>query len=317
MSQIAVITQAYNAEKTIGRTVESVLAQTHTNFKYYLLDSASTDKTRNVINEYAKQDARIIPLHNDFNQLSAYMDKIPMMIDQSDEDGLFIMIDADDTYCPDAFEKLLKFKTEHNLDVAMAQYKAVSEETGLVTWDGRLKADVIHDRDNYAWYFPAYYSRIRTVWNKMISFDILKKCDFTVAKSLVYGADTAFVLEVLKHTRNFGMMADSLYNYYVSTGSISHKFMESRMMDGSNMFAIAHDFLATFSDVTQHNRNYLLHVYWNMIKASIQLMNEAEVDAEAKLTHLKTIINDPLTKEAFLLTDIPDIEKFNLIETLF
>ena len=67
MSKIIIYTPAYNAEKTLRRAVDSILNQTHKEFIYYLLDNASTDGTYEIIKEYAKNDKRIIPLHNEIN----------------------------------------------------------------------------------------------------------------------------------------------------------------------------------------------------------------------------------------------------------
>ena len=51
-------TYAYNAEKTIKRTIQSVLAQTHEDFLYYVVDNGSTDHTGEVIQTMAQQDQR-------------------------------------------------------------------------------------------------------------------------------------------------------------------------------------------------------------------------------------------------------------------
>ena len=54
---ISVIIPAYNAEKTIQETVESVLNQTFTNFELIIINSDSTDKTLSIISQI--KDERI------------------------------------------------------------------------------------------------------------------------------------------------------------------------------------------------------------------------------------------------------------------
>ena len=53
--KITIITVARNAEKTIERTILSVLSQTYQNIEYIVWDGASTDKTLKILNKYKKK----------------------------------------------------------------------------------------------------------------------------------------------------------------------------------------------------------------------------------------------------------------------
>jgi len=61
---VSVITPAYNAELYIGESIESILKQTLTNFEYIIVDDHSTDNTWDIIQKYARDDSRIIPVKN-------------------------------------------------------------------------------------------------------------------------------------------------------------------------------------------------------------------------------------------------------------
>jgi glycosyltransferase involved in cell wall biosynthesis len=50
--KISLITVAYNAEKTIERSIISVLGQKFNNVQYILIDGGSTDDTKNIIERY-------------------------------------------------------------------------------------------------------------------------------------------------------------------------------------------------------------------------------------------------------------------------
>lgn len=52
MCRFSVITIAYNSEKTIERTLKSVLAQTYKDYEYLVIDGKSTDGTLGVIKNY-------------------------------------------------------------------------------------------------------------------------------------------------------------------------------------------------------------------------------------------------------------------------
>ena len=56
---VSVVTPVYNAEAYLAACIESVLAQTYTNWEYILVDNRSTDASRSIAESYARQDARI------------------------------------------------------------------------------------------------------------------------------------------------------------------------------------------------------------------------------------------------------------------
>lgn len=49
---VSIITVCYNSEKTIERTIRSVLNQTYSNFEYIIVDGKSTDGTMDIVNMY-------------------------------------------------------------------------------------------------------------------------------------------------------------------------------------------------------------------------------------------------------------------------
>ena len=59
MKLISIITPAYNAEKFIGSTIESVLSQTYQNWEMLIVDDCSFDNTVKVVEEYCNMDSRI------------------------------------------------------------------------------------------------------------------------------------------------------------------------------------------------------------------------------------------------------------------
>ena len=52
---ISVITPTYNCVKFIGRTIESVQAQTYKNWEMVIVDDRSKDNTKEIVEEYMKK----------------------------------------------------------------------------------------------------------------------------------------------------------------------------------------------------------------------------------------------------------------------
>ena len=65
--KVSVIMPAYNCEKFIDETIESLLNQTYTNWELIAVDDCSTDKTGEILKKYAEKDNRIKYVKNDDN----------------------------------------------------------------------------------------------------------------------------------------------------------------------------------------------------------------------------------------------------------
>jgi len=58
--KVSIITVCFNAEKTILRTVKSVLDQVYTNIEYIIIDGASTDNTLTILNNYSNNEFKLV-----------------------------------------------------------------------------------------------------------------------------------------------------------------------------------------------------------------------------------------------------------------
>ena len=54
----SIITATYNSEKTLERTIKSVLNQSYSNFEYIIIDGNSSDKTLYIIKKYEDEFAK-------------------------------------------------------------------------------------------------------------------------------------------------------------------------------------------------------------------------------------------------------------------
>ncbi len=116
---VTIITVVYNGEKTIARTIESVLAQTYNNIEYIIVDGASIDKTLDIIKRYEGlfgDSKRLTIISEHDNGMYEALNKGVRMAH-----GVLIgNINADDWYEPNAVEEMVKLFRVKEYDIAWA-----------------------------------------------------------------------------------------------------------------------------------------------------------------------------------------------------
>lgn len=90
--EISVIVPVYNVEKYLCSCIDSILAQTFTDFELLLIDDGSKDKSGEICDEYAKRDCRVKVFHKENGGVSSARN---LGIDESKGEYLFF-IDSDD-----------------------------------------------------------------------------------------------------------------------------------------------------------------------------------------------------------------------------
>ncbi|MBR2990348.1 MAG: glycosyltransferase, partial [Solobacterium sp.] len=71
MPEVSVIAAVYNTEAYLSKCIESLLAQTYTDFELILVNDGSTDKSPEICHRYAAEDERITVIDQVNGGLSA------------------------------------------------------------------------------------------------------------------------------------------------------------------------------------------------------------------------------------------------------
>jgi len=127
---ISIVTPSYNAEKLIGRTIESVQVQSYQNWELIVVDDCSKDNTREVVRSYAAQDSRIrlVSLEKNNGAPAA-----PRNIGIREAKGEWVaLLDADDIWHPRKLELQLKAMQQAGVDFSCTQMRDFTDETSLV-----------------------------------------------------------------------------------------------------------------------------------------------------------------------------------------
>ena len=129
---ISVCMPVYNAQRFVGKAVESILNQTLGNFEFLILDDGSADGSLEILRDYARRDSRIC-LRNRGNK--GLVTSLNEMIDIAR--GEFIArMDGDDIAMPDRFQRQVDFLRTHPECVLLGSRVRLIDEDGdpLCEW---------------------------------------------------------------------------------------------------------------------------------------------------------------------------------------
>lgn len=116
---VTILTVSFNSERTIGRTIESVLNQTYGNIEYIIVDGTSKDKTVDIAESYRelfeKKEGRSLKIVSESDK--GMYDALNKGAKLAHGD-LIGQINSDDWYELDAVETMVRFYEKEHYDVA-------------------------------------------------------------------------------------------------------------------------------------------------------------------------------------------------------
>lgn len=105
--KISLVTVCRNSAATIAKTIESILAQKDTGVEYIVIDGASTDSTKDIINAYS-ENIDIYLSEPDAGIAEAFNKGIALATGE-----IIGLINSDDALASGAVEKVRRFFTNH------------------------------------------------------------------------------------------------------------------------------------------------------------------------------------------------------------
>lgn len=122
---VSVILPAYNTEKYLRETIDSILRQTFTNFECIIINDGSTDTSQKIIDHYAKIDSRIIPIKQQNMGLVATLNKGVELAK-----GTYIArVDGDDPSFSTRLEKQVEIlQKDESVVLVGGGYEMINEE---------------------------------------------------------------------------------------------------------------------------------------------------------------------------------------------
>jgi teichuronic acid biosynthesis glycosyltransferase TuaG len=119
---VSIITPAYNCEKYISESIDSVISQTYDNWEMIIVNDKSSDKTREIVESYTKLDFRVKLINLEENSGAAVARNTAL----DSANGRYIaFLDSDDRWKSSKLEKQLDFMKTNGYGFTFTGYEYI------------------------------------------------------------------------------------------------------------------------------------------------------------------------------------------------
>lgn len=250
---VSVIITAYNVEKFIGKTIDSVIGQSFKELECVVVEDCSHDNTLAFIEEKAKGDKRIKILKNEKNIGAGASRRRGIEASCGD---YILLLDGDDWIEEDFVEALYNTAVKNDAEIASGGIKVIHEDG---SWEATSYGNCVTtgiDKVNKFW-----GEKIVFMNNKLISRRLHELVPYCSRRFI---EDTPTIIKQLYFANKVAYTDNIGYNYRMQNESLTHKASPFKYV----LFrALCVEELTTFFE--KHNKEYLKTIPLGLSYASL------------------------------------------------
>lgn len=216
--QISIIIPAYNAEKTIARSLQSVADQEGCTLEAIVVDDGSKDRTEAIAREYSERYSCIHYVKQENAGVSSARNKGISLA----RGTYLLFLDSDDELGTNMCCRMLQYARQFPADMVVCGFYTVcnGEVKQQCTASSNLCGKLMGIQDAFE---PLFWGLLlNQPWNKLFRRDKIRR-HFNINKR--NGEDLEFVLEFMRNGRSLVVMEDCLYlNHIDEENSLSRNY---------------------------------------------------------------------------------------------
>ncbi len=218
MPRITVIIPIYNAESILRRCLDSILAQTFTDFECLLIDDGSKDRSGEICDEYARKDSRVKVFHKENGGVSSARN-----VGLDNARGEWVtFVDSDDWTGERLLSNLISH-TNNNPNVEL-----VISFSEYIFNNGHREENYnarMVDKANFQILFSEYDMSWHTgPWAKLYCKQVIDSKNLRFSENMNIGEDAVFFYSYLSQIDGLYVSSDTDYKYNVDTeGSLTKR----------------------------------------------------------------------------------------------
>lgn len=257
MIKYSIVVPVYNAENTIERCVESIIANNVDDIEIILVDDCSKDNSLLKCKSLAQKYGCVEVIHNETNKGVSYTRNMGIYAAKG---KYTLFVDSDDWIDPSYCGTFDKFISEYPDSFMICGYVNHDEKqngrTDIVIWDNIGDYKITDIKTELETIYNS--NLLQQLWNKLFITEIIQQNKLKFDESISVGEDFRFILEYIRVSKinNLVLINKPLYHYM-------------RDQDGSLMFKIG------LESVEEPIKN---------LKSLYRLIGYSEKEIEEKIT---------------------------------
>lgn len=216
--KISIIVPVYKVEKYLRRCLDSIVAQTFTDWECILIDDGSPDNSGKICDEYAEKNARFRVIHQENAGVSAARNA-GLDVAKGEWIGF---VDSDDWICETYLNILYKNAIENNADMVIA---------GCIRTDGKKEFGKYVPVNGWLNIPKDFAMNMQSPWGKLFKREICEENKFRFPINISVQEDLYFNFLFLITTKKIYGIADTPYYYFGHDESTLSHFTKQKIQD--------------------------------------------------------------------------------------
>lgn len=236
---VSIIIPAYNAERFIADTLDSLIGQTYHNLEIVVVNDGSSDSTFDILTDYASKDNRVKVI----NQTNSGQSAARNAGLRSSHGDLVTYVDSDDWLSADAIEKIV---VAFNDDTDIVMYDYVREyptssnvRNILSSNQSGFTPEVLNEYVLSHLFGPPATEHIspdrleifNPLWNKTYRKNVIKGISQVDLSEIGSSEDLLFNISAFTNSKGCRHVSEPLYHYRRSVGESSTAVYRAKLTE--------------------------------------------------------------------------------------
>lgn len=197
MIKYSIVVPVYNAENTIERCVESIIANNMDNIEIILIDDCSKDSSLEKCNAIAEKYKQIVVIHHDTNKGVSYARNTGIYAAKG---KYTLFVDSDDwidsLYC-NTFDRYISENPDSFLICGYVNHdEKYNGRTDIIGWNDIGEYKVSNIKTELEVLYRS--NLLQQLWNKLFITEIIQNNKLKFDESISIGEDFRFILEYIR-----------------------------------------------------------------------------------------------------------------------